>query len=125
MTGEIHCPLCGAAGQEILKEKLTLEDLVIEGLTVRRAGKLVKLTPREFWLLVYLIRNKNFVVTRRMIEEHSWGTSHEDLTNKVDVYISYLREKIDAGFASNLIHTVRGYGYILTTEKTAEEVLRG
>jgi DNA-binding response OmpR family regulator len=78
-----------------------------------RAGKPIKLTPTEFALIEYLMRNPNRVLSRTMIEERVWGYQHDPLTNVVDVYIRRLRQKIDRGFEPPLIHTVRGAGYML------------
>ena len=78
-----------------------------------RAGKPIELTPTEFALIEYLMRNPNRVLSRTMIEERVWGYRHDPLTNVVDVYIGRLRQKIDRGFDPPLIHTVRGAGYML------------
>jgi DNA-binding response OmpR family regulator len=80
---------------------------------VRRAGRRIDLTPREFALLEYLMRNAGRCVTRAMIIEHVWNFSFDTMTNVVDVYINYLRKKVDLGFESKLIHTVRNVGYEL------------
>ena len=80
---------------------------------VRRGGRLLQLTPREWSLLEYLLRNRGRVVTRTMIAEAVWGYDFEGFSNVVDVYISHLRRKVDRGFSRRLIHTVRGVGYIL------------
>ncbi len=79
--------------------------------TVRRAGGGIDLTPKEFTLLEYLMRNAGRCVTRAMIIEHVWNFSFDTMTNVVDVYINYLRKKVDEGFKTRLIHTVRGVGY--------------
>jgi two-component system, OmpR family, response regulator len=76
-----------------------------------RLGKTIKLRPKEFLLLEYLVRNENRPVTRTMILEHVWNSSFEGLTNVVDVYISALRNKLDRNFPQKLIHTNRGIGY--------------
>ena len=76
-----------------------------------RLGKVIKLRPKEFLLLEYLVRNENRPVTRTMILEHVWDSSFEGLTNVVDVYISDLRNKVDRNFSQKLIHTNRGIGY--------------
>jgi two-component system copper resistance phosphate regulon response regulator CusR len=81
--------------------------------TVRRAGKRIELTSKEFGLLEYLFRNAGHRITRSMIVEHVWNLSFDTGTNIVDVYINYLRNKIDDGFSPKLIHTVRGVGYEL------------
>jgi two-component system copper resistance phosphate regulon response regulator CusR len=81
---------------------------------VERAGKRVELTGKEFSLLEYLMRNAGRDVTRSMILEHVWNLSFDTTTNVVDVYINYLRRKIDDGHPVKLIHTVRGVGYGLS-----------
>ncbi len=81
--------------------------------TVKRAGRRIELTPKEFGLLDYLMRNAGRRVTRAMIVEHVWNMSFDTMTNVVDVYINYVRRKIDGGFDRKLIHTVRGVGYQL------------
>ena len=81
--------------------------------TVKRAGKRIELTSKEFGLLEYLLRNAGHRITRSMIVEHVWNLSFDTGTNVVDVYINYLRNKIDEGFTPKLIHTVRGVGYEL------------
>jgi two-component system copper resistance phosphate regulon response regulator CusR len=78
---------------------------------VKRAGKRLDLTPKEFSLLEYLMRNIGRGVTRPMIIEHVWNLSFDTMTNVVDVYINYLRKKVDQGFERKLIHTIRGVGY--------------
>jgi DNA-binding response OmpR family regulator len=84
---------------------------------VRRAGHRIDLTPREFALLEYLMRNAGRSVTRAMIIEHVWNFSFDTMTNVVDVYINYLRKKIDQDFQHKLIHTVRNVGYELGTRE--------
>ena len=81
---------------------------------VRRAGEHIELSPREFSLLELLLRHPNQVLTRTQIVEHVWNFDFYSDTNVVDVYIGYLRRKIDLGFASPLIQTVRGVGYRLS-----------
>ncbi|MDP3791686.1 MAG: response regulator transcription factor [Candidatus Omnitrophota bacterium] len=80
---------------------------------VTRDGKQVELTAKEYALLEYLMRNAGSVITRTMISEHVWDINFDTDTNVIDVYINYLRRKIDDGFKKNLIHTIRGRGYIL------------
>ena len=87
---------------------------------VRRAGRRIDLTPREFALLEYLMRNAGRPVTRAMIIEHVWNFSFDTMTNVVDVYINYLRKKVDQGFEHKLIHTVRNVGYVLGTREKTE-----
>ena len=78
---------------------------------VERSGKRIELTVKEFALLEYLMHNAGRDVTRAMIIEHVWNLSFDTTTNVVDVYINYLRRKIDDGYPVKLIHTVRGVGY--------------
>ena len=94
---------------------LRVEDLELDRAerVVRRAGRRIDLTPREFALLEYLMRNAGRCVTRAMIIEHVWNVSFDTMTNVVDVYINYLRKKVDQDFDSKLIHTVRNVGYKL------------
>lgn len=83
---------------------------------VFRGDQPIELTSKEFSLLEYLMRNKERVVTRTMISEHVWDHTFDTFTNVVDVYVNYLRKKIDIGHQSRLIHTVRGVGYVLKEE---------
>ena len=97
----------------------TIDDLSLDSnsKTVTRAGKEIRLSAKEFSLLEYMIRNKNKVLSREQIENNLYNFDYEGGTNVVDVYISYLRKKIDEGHSRKIIHTVRGYGYILKEEK--------
>jgi two-component system copper resistance phosphate regulon response regulator CusR len=92
---------------------LRVADLEVDRLTqqVRRAGRRIELTPKEYALLEYLAANPGRVFSRTMIIEHVWDQSFEGLTNIVDVYVRHLRGKIDDPFAVKLIRTVRGVGY--------------
>ena len=81
--------------------------------TAVRAGKAIDLTSKEFALLEYMIRNRGVVLSREMIEDNLWNFDYEGGTNVVDVYIGYLRRKIDRGFDKKLIHTVWGTGWVL------------
>ena len=76
----------------------------------------IKLSTREFTILEYMIRNKERVLSREQIEQHIWKYDYEGGTNVIDVYIRYLRKKIDKDFEPKLIHTVRGIGYVLKVE---------
>ena len=76
----------------------------------------IKLSTREFTILEYMIRNKEKVLSREKIEQHIWDYNYEGGTNVVDVYIRYLRKKVDDNFSPKLIHTIRGIGYILKVE---------
>ena len=78
---------------------------------VKRAGKLIQLTPKEYKLLQYLMINKNRILSREMILNRIWLYSPDIESRAVDVYIGYLRDKIDKRFKNKLIHTVRGFGY--------------
>jgi heavy metal response regulator len=95
--------------------RLVIDDLELDMLThkVTRAGKDIELTAKEFSLLEYMMKNEGVIVTRTMISEHVWDMNFDTYTNVIDVFISYLRNKIDAGFEKKLIQTVRGRGYIL------------
>ena len=99
-----------------LLDKLAVEDLELDRVrrTVTRAGKTINLTQREYSVLEYLMRNAGRAVTRTMVVEHVWNLGFEGLTNIVDVYINYLRQKVDHGYSKPLIHTARGIGYVLS-----------
>lgn len=91
---------------------------IVLDLRTRRAmrdGKEIDLTPTEFSLLEFLMRNANQTVTRRMLCEHLWEADWEGVTNVIEVHINRLRVKIDRGFDERLIHTVRGIGYAFRT----------
>lgn len=93
----------------------TIADLSLDSntKTVTRGGKNVELTSKEFSLLEYMLRNKGLVLSREMIENNLWNYDYEGGTNVVDVYIGYLRKKMDTGFSKKLIHTVWGTGWVL------------
>lgn len=93
----------------------TLGDLSLDSAAkkVTRAGKNIELTGREFALLEYMMRNKGIVLSREMIENNLWNYDYEGGTNVVDVYMGYLRKKMDTGFDKKLIHTVWGTGWVL------------
>jgi heavy metal response regulator len=80
---------------------------------VTRGGKTIELTSREYALLEFLMRNRRRVVSRAEISEHVWDTSFDSESNVIDVYVSFLRRKIDRDFEPKLIHTVVGMGYVL------------
>lgn len=94
---------------------ITIDDLSINtaSMHVERAGKNISLSAKEYELLRYLAMNKGVVLSRGKIEDHIWNYDYEGGTNVVDVYIRYLRKKIDDGFDKKLIHTVRGAGYVI------------
>jgi two-component system OmpR family response regulator len=83
---------------------------------VERAGERIELSSKQFALLYYLMRHVGQVVSRTMIQEHVWNYEFDGLTNVVDVHINRLRNKIDKGFDRQLIHTLRGVGYVLRDE---------
>lgn len=101
------------------KEVLKIADLEMDlaSKTVKRAEQNVKLTAREFLLLELFIRNKNVVLSRAEIAEKIWNIDFDTGTNVIDVYVNYLRNKIDKNFSPKLIHTVVGMGYVLKEEE--------
>ena len=94
---------------------LKVADLELDQIThkVFRGGKEIILTATEYALLEYLMLNANAVVTRTMISEHVWNDSFDSFSNVINVYVNYLRKKIDEGFDKKLIHSLRGTGYSL------------
>ena len=96
-------------------------DLTLDPLTreVRRRGQPVALTQKEYALLEYLMRNAGRPVTRQMITEQVWKQPYDPSTNIVDVYVNYLRKKLDAEGEPTLLHTVRGVGYVLQAEASS------
>jgi DNA-binding response OmpR family regulator len=94
---------------------LTIADLTLSPVThkVMRQEKEIELTSKEYALLEYFIRNPEKVLTRTMISEHVWDYHFDSMTNVVDVYVNYLRKKIDKDFEPKLIHTIRGIGYMM------------
>ena len=97
------------------KTRFQVDDLVLDTIThtATRAESEITLSVKEYALLEYLMRNAGSVVTRTMIAEHVWDINFDTFTNVIDVYISYLRNKIDREHKTKLIHTVRGRGYVL------------
>ena len=106
----------------VSSSKLVLSDLVLDLASheVSRGGRNIELSAKEFALLSYMMHNKNVVLSREKIEDHIWNQDYEGGTNVVDVYIRYLRKKIDEGFSEKLIHTVRGSGYVLRSSGDAQ-----
>ena len=104
----------GAAASPIL----AIADLRLDPVTreVTRGNKRIDLTPKEYALLEFLLRRREQVLSRAVIAEHVWGVNYDTFTNVIDVYVNYLRKKIDSGFEPKLIHTVRGAGYVLKEE---------
>ena len=97
----------------------TVGDLTVDtgAHTVRRGEKSINLSTKEFALLEYMIRNKGVVLSRESIENNLWNYDYSGGSNVVDVYISYLRRKIDSGWPNKLIHTVWGVGWVLRAEE--------
>jgi heavy metal response regulator len=91
--------------------ELTADDLFLDPVT--HEGKIIELTNKEYALLEYFLHNKGRVLTRSLISENIWGYQFDTETNVVDVYVNYLRSKIDHGYDKKLIHTIRGVGYML------------
>lgn len=98
---------------------ITVADLTVDisKRRVTRGGREISLSAKEYELLQYLAVNNGIVLSREKIEDHIWNYDYEGGTNVVDVYIRYLRKKIDEGYDKKLIHTVRGMGYVLREEK--------
>ena len=92
----------------------------LDAKTVFRDGVLIKLSGREYSILEYLIRNKGKILPRERIEDHIWNYEYEGGTNVIDVYIRYLRKKIDDNYTPKLIHTIRGLGYVLRVDNENE-----
>jgi DNA-binding response OmpR family regulator len=102
---------------------LKVQDLNLDRVErrVERGGRAIELTTKEFALLEYMMRNAGRRLTRAMIIEHVWNLTFDSTTNVVDVYINYLRRKVDDGFSSSLIHTIRGVGYQLSAAGSAAQ----
>lgn len=103
---------------ESSQTELRVADLTLDPVrhTVSRGSERIELTAKEFALLDYFMRNPDRVLTRTMIAEHVWDYDFDSMTNVIDVYVNYLRRKIDSDREPKLIHTVRGVGYMLKTE---------
>ena len=119
LLARIRAALRKRAGGQEEKNQLSLDDLTmdISRHQVMRGGQEIILTSREFSLLQYFMENKTWVLTREQILEKVWGYAYAGETNVVDVYVRYLRTKIDDPFEKKLLHTVRGVGYVLREEK--------
>jgi heavy metal response regulator len=102
-------------GEQDRGAEIRFSDLRLDPVShkVWRDNKEIDLTSKEYGLLEYLMRNPNAVLSRAMIAEHVWDYAFDSFTNIIDVYVNYLRKKIDKDFPTKLIHTVRGQGYIL------------
>lgn len=106
-------------GQKATVTKLQIADLCLDLVThqVTRANKPIILTAKEYALLDYFLRHAGKIITRTQLVEHVWDANADPFTNVIDVYVHYLRDKIDRGFKPQLIHTVRGIGYILKVKE--------
>ncbi|HVM96290.1 MAG TPA: response regulator transcription factor [Candidatus Acidoferrales bacterium] len=95
--------------------QLKVADLILDPATrqVTRAQHTIELTAREYALLEFFLRNVGRVLSRAAIAQHVWGVNFDTFTNVIDVYVNYLRRKIDADFEPKLLHTVRGAGYVM------------
>lgn len=97
---------------------LTVADLRLDPVTreVTRGNRRIELTPKEFALLEFFLRRPERILSRAMIAQHVWGVDYDTFTNVIDVYVNYLRKKVDDEFEVKLIHTVRGIGYVIKEE---------
>lgn len=102
---------------------MRVADLIldIERQAVRRSGQAIHLTPKEFQLLEYLMRNMGYVVSRTMIAEKIWGQGFENYSNAIDVHVNNLRRKVDRDFEPKLIHTRKGLGYVIEDRSPASQ----
>jgi DNA-binding response OmpR family regulator len=102
---------------------LSVGDLEMDTITreVQRGGKVIELTSKEYSILEYFLRNKNRVLTKSQIAEHVWNYDFEYNSNIVEVYVRYLRRKMDEEFENKLIHTIRGGGYVIKDREKSEK----
>ena len=109
---------CFAVEQPRVQGIFQIDDLLLNPATreVTRGGQRIELTLKEYALLEYLMRHTGRVLTRPMISEHVWNQDFDTFTNVIDVYVNYLRNKIDRGRPKKLIHTIRGSGYMLKAD---------
>lgn len=103
----------GAGAGDLIRLEVGDLSLDLPGRIVRRAGRRIDLTEREFRILEYLVRHAGRVVTRSMLLEHVWDYHFDPQTNIIDQHVSRLRQKLDRDFGAPLIHTVRGVGYVI------------
>ena len=92
-------------------------DRFIEWLQAHAGGEEIRLSGKEFALLRYMVQNEGIVLSRDRLEQHLWNFDYAGGSNVIDVYIRYLRKKVDEGYEQKLIHTVRGHGYVIRQEK--------
>ena len=102
---------------------LTVADLELNVVSrqVKRGDRRIELTPKEFALLEFLMRNAGHTVTRSMITEHVWGLTWDPLTNVIEVFVNHLRRKIEIGDEPRLLHSVRGVGYVIRSPAAEEQ----
>jgi two-component system copper resistance phosphate regulon response regulator CusR len=102
-----------------VSNKLSISDLSLNRDTkeVKRNGTIIKLSSKEYMILEYMLLNQGQILSRDQIEQCAWNFDYEGSSNIIDVYIRYLRKKIDADFEQKLIHTVRGMGYVLKVDQ--------
>jgi DNA-binding response OmpR family regulator len=113
LLARIRALLRRGSSDTILKLKAATLELDTQSHIVRRSGTEITLTPREYSILEYLLRNKNKVISRTKLSEHVYDFHFDTDTNVIDVFINKLRNKIDKDFCPQLLHTVRGVGYII------------
>ncbi len=118
LLARIRVALRRHAGEDEKETRLQCADLLMDVARrrVERGGQEIELTGREFALLQYFLENKTYVLTREQLLERVWGYEYMGETNVVDVYVRYLRNKIDEPFKNKLLHTIRGVGYVLREE---------
>ena len=118
LLARIRVALRRHAGEDENETRLQCADLLMDVARrrVERGGQEIELTGREFALLQYFLENKTYVLTREQLLERVWGYEYMGETNVVDVYVRYLRNKIDEPFKNKLLHTIRGVGYVLREE---------
>jgi two-component system copper resistance phosphate regulon response regulator CusR len=118
LLARIRTLLRRTAPTEPLKRMMADLEINLEARRVSRAGKAIELTPREFDLLAYLLRQPGQAVTREMLVRDVWGETNRitPLDNVIDVHMAHLRRKVDEGHTTKLIHTVRGVGFVLREE---------
>ena len=118
LLARIRVLLRKASNTETANNIFSIANLTVDvtSRTVKRDNSSIKLSTREFTILEYMIRNKGKILSRDTIEQHIWNYDYEGGTTVIDVYIRYLRKKIDDGYEPKLIHTIRGIGYVLKVE---------
>jgi len=121
LVARIRSLLRRTGNSEPLRKSIADLGVDLETRRVSRAGKAVELTPREFDLLAYLLRQPGQVVTREMLAKEVWGELNRvtPLDNVIDVHVAHLRKKLDDGHSVKLVHTVRGVGFVLREESRA------